>query len=284
MFLKGCPLRCQWCHNPEGLVRRPQIRLAPTLCTRCGRCAEVCEHEGHAVTADAHKLLPDNCVACGECVDACPNGALELVGKPMTVEEVLAVVRRDVPFYEQSQGGMTLSGGEPLAQPDFTAALLQAARAEGIHNVIETCAYAKWERIEAIVGLVDHWLVDVKHMDPERHRALTGVTNNQILANVRRLAGVAPGMTIRVPWVPERNAEPGFLEALIPFVRALNEGRAALNPIAVEIMPYHRLGLGKWESLGHTATMPADLPAPSPDDVRPWLDRLREMGVEAAVT
>ncbi len=282
VFMKGCPLRCQWCHNPEGLERRAQIRLAPTLCSRCGRCAEVCEHGGHAVTAEAHTLLPDNCAACGECVDACPNGALELVGKRMTVEQVLAVVRRDVPFYEQSHGGMTLSGGEPLAQPDFTMALLSAARAEGIHNVIETCAYTRWERIEAILGLVDHWLVDVKHMDDERHRALTGVSNAQILSNIRRLASFAPGMTIRVPWVPERNAEPEFLEALIPFVRSLSDARPDREPITVEIMPYHRLGLGKWESLGKPATMPADLPAAALDDVQPWLDRLREAGIEAS--
>ncbi len=284
VFMKGCPLRCRWCHNPEGLERRPQIRLAPTLCSRCGRCVEVCEHGGHIVTPEAHALRPDECVACGECADVCPNGALELVGKRMTVEEVMAVVRRDVPFYEQSNGGMTLSGGEPLAQPDFTAALLLAARAEGIHNVVETCSYARWERIEAILDLVDHWLLDVKHMDPDRHRDLTGVSNEAILANIRRLAEVARGMTIRVPWVPQRNAEPEFLEALIPFVQSLGELRTGKSPVSVEIMPYHRLGLGKWESLGHPATMPADVPAASLDDVQPWLDRLRENGIEAGVT
>jgi pyruvate formate lyase activating enzyme len=278
VFVKGCPLRCQWCHNPEGLERRAQIRLAPALCSHCGRCMAVCEHHGHQVTPDAHILTPDECVACGQCVEVCPGGALELVGKRMSVEEVLAVVRRDVPFYEQSHGGMTISGGEPLAQPDFTADLLRASRMEGIHNVVETSAYGPWERIATLLDLVDLWLVDIKHTDDARHQALTGVSNATILANIRRLASEARAIVLRVPWVPQRNAEPEFLQALIAYVGELNP-----QP-PVELMPYHRLGLGKWESLGRPATMPLDLPAATLDDVQPWVERLREAGIAASVT
>jgi len=238
----------------------------------------VCEHGGHHVTPEGHALTTEECVACGACVDACPAGALELVGKRSTVEEVMAVVRRDVPFYDQSKGGMTLSGGEPLAQPDFAAALLRAAASEGIHNVVETCAYGPWERIEPLLGLVNHWLVDVKHTDDARHRALTGVSNVSILANIRRLAASGASMTLRVPWVPERNAEPMFLEGLSALVSELSP-----RP-TVEIMPYHRLGLGKWESLGKPATMPTDLPSARLDDVQPWIERLGALGIEASVT
>lgn len=283
VFLKGCPLRCEWCHNPEGWERRAQIRLAPALCSLCGRCMAVCEHGGHQVSPDGHVLTTDECVACGQCVEVCPGGALELVGKRMSVEDVLAVVRRDIPFYEQSHGGMTLSGGEPLAQASFSEALFRQARDEGIHNAIETSAYGPWERIEPFLELVDIWMVDLKHTDDARHRALTGVSNETILRNIRQLAPIVPELILRVPWVPERNVVKaavgdGFLDDLIAYVLDLSP-----RP-SVELMPYHRLGLGKWESLGKPATMPADLPAATVEDVQPWLRRLREAGIEASVT
>lgn len=278
VFLKGCPLRCQWCHNPEGLERRAQIRLAQALCTRCGRCMAVCEHGGHQVNADGHVLTTEESVACGECVEACPAGALELVGQRMTVEAVLAVVRRDIPFYEQSSGGMTLSGGEPLGQADFSEALLRNAHKEGIDTAVETSAFGPWERMERLLPNVDLWLVDVKHTDDARHRELTGVSNTTIRSNIRALSQAGAALTLRVPWVPQRNAEPGFLEGLVRFVRELSP-----QP-SVDIMPYHRLGLGKWESLGKPATMPVDIPSATLQDVEPWVAHLRDSGIEANVS
>ncbi len=278
VFLKGCPLRCQWCHNPEGLESRPQIRLSPTLCSRCGRCMAICEHDGHEVTAESHVLHPENCVACGECVAVCPGGALELVGRRMTVDAVMAVVRRDVPFYDQSGGGVTLSGGEPLAQPDFSTALLSVARAENMHTAIETSAFGAWARLERLLPLVDLWLVDLKHTDSTRHEELTGVSNETILENIRRLVESGVPITVRVPWVPSRNAEPSFLEGLIAYLREL------APPPPIEIMPYHRLGLGKWESLGKPPVLPVDIPAATLSDVQPWLDRLRSAGIAATVS
>lgn len=278
VFLKGCPLRCEWCHNPEGLEQGAQLRLSATLCARCGRCVAVCEHGGHEVTEDGHTLMTENCVTCGRCVEICPGGALELVGQRMTVERVMAVVRRDIPFYEQSGGGMTLSGGEPLAQPDFSKALLEAGRAERIYTAVETSAYGPWERLRRLMPLVDLWLVDIKHTDDGRHRELTGVSNQTILRNIRNLVEGGARVTIRVPWVPQRNAEPAFLEGLLAFL-------TSLNPLPeVEIMPYHRLGLGKWESLGKLPRMPADIPSATPADVEPWLQRLRAAGLHADVT
>jgi pyruvate formate lyase activating enzyme len=301
VFLKGCPLRCDWCHNPEGLERRAQIRLASALCTKCGRCMAVCDHGGHRVTPEGHALTTEACVACGECVDACPAGALELVGKRSTVEEVMAVVRRDVPFYEQSRGGMTVSGGEPLAQAPFTAALLRAARSESIHTTVETSAYGPWERIEPLLDLVDLWLVDVKHTDDARHREITGVSNATIADNTRRLAAQGRPIVLRVPWVPQKNADPAFLEGLVEFASSLTphlnwegeapaeppihrEGEAPAEPPRVEFMPYHRLGLGKWESLGGVGSMSHDIPAATAEDVEPWIERLRMAGIESAVS
>lgn len=278
VFLKGCPLRCLWCHNPEGLERRPQIRLAPALCTHCGRCMAVCEHGGHEVDAEKHALHMDRCVRCGRCVEACPAGALDLVGSRMTADAVMAVVRRDVPFYEQSGGGMTLSGGEPMAQASFSERLLSMARAEAIGTAVETSAYGPWSRLERLLPLVDLWLVDIKHTSDARHRELTGVSNATILRNIRRLRASGAGMTLRVPLIPSHNAEDAFLRGLIRFLRSLTP------PPPVEIMPYHRLGLGKWESLGGVSPIPADIPAAGPEHVQPWVDALRTHGFHVEVT
>jgi len=277
VFLKGCPLRCAWCHNPEGLEGRAQVRLTLNLCARCGRCAAACENGGHEVTADGHSLHLAACISCGRCVDACPYGALEMVGKRMSAEEVLAVVRRDVPFYQQSGGGITLSGGEPLAQFAFSRLLLQAAKTEGMHAAIETSALAPWPRLAALAPLLDLWLVDLKHTDSTSHRALTGVPNRRILANIRRMAGAGWPLLLRVPWVPRHNAESAFLDGLTAFLRSLD------NPPPLEFMPYHRLGLGKWAALGGESTIPEDIPAADRADIEPWAVRLRDAGVDVKI-
>lgn len=277
VFLKGCPLRCQWCHNPEGLEALPQIRVTVNLCTRCGRCAAACELGGHEVSADAHLLHLEPCTRCGKCVEACVVGAVEMVGKRMTVEDVLAVVRRDIPFYEQSHGGMTLSGGEPLAQFAFSKELLATAKAEGMHTAIETSALAAWERMEEIAPLVDLFLVDLKHTDDARHRALTGVSNERILANITRMCELRWPLVLRIPWVPTRNAEESFLAGLRAFFTSLP------TPPPLEFMPYHRLGLGKWTALGGITTMPEDIPAATADEITPWADALRAEGYEVKI-
>jgi pyruvate formate lyase activating enzyme len=277
VFLKGCPLRCAWCHNPEGLEAGTQVRLTLNLCTRCGRCAAACEHGGHEVTAETHRLRLDDCVRCGRCADACLIGALEMVGSRMSAEDVLSVVRRDVPFYEQSGGGMTLSGGEPLAQFAFSRALLAAAKSEGMHTAIETSVAAPWPRLASLAPLLDLWLVDLKHIDSARHRALTGVPNRRILANIRRMVGEGWPLILRIPWVPRHNAEPAFLESLLAFLHSLD----ARPP--VEFMPYHRLGLGKWAALGGESLMSEEIPAAERADIEPWAERLRETGIDVKI-
>jgi len=277
VFLKGCPLRCLWCHNPEGLTAQPQVRLIRRLCTRCGRCMLACPHGGHAVTADEHRLRPAACTRCGQCAAACDMGALEMVGQWMSVEEVLCVVRRDAPFYQQSGGGMTLSGGEPLAQYAFARALLAAAKTEGLHTAMETTALLPWPRLVALAPLLDRWLVDLKHTDAQRHRALTGAPNRRILANIRRMADAGWPLALRIPWVPLRNAEPAFLDGLCAFLRSLS------TPPPVEFMPYHRLGQEKWAALGGDAAMPESIPAADRADIEPWAEALRREGITVTI-
>ncbi|HOS43094.1 MAG TPA: glycyl-radical enzyme activating protein [Armatimonadota bacterium] len=272
VFLKGCPLRCPWCHNPEGLEDAPQIRVTFNRCTRCGRCAAACRLGGHAITAEGHALQLESCDRCGACVEACPAGAIEMVGRTMAVAEVLATVRRDIPFYRNSDGGMTLSGGEPLRQYRFSRALLAAAKAEGIHTAIETAALDRWERLAALAPSVDLWLVDLKHTDNARHTALTGVPNRRILGNIRRMATEGWPIVLRIPWVPTMNAEPLFLDGLARLLGAFS------TPPPVEFLPYHRLGLGKWASLGGCSPIAAAIPAAEQAEIEPWAARLRALG------
>lgn len=273
VFMKGCPLRCLWCHNPEGLTASPQVRLSANLCTRCGRCAAACALGGHELNETAHTLHLTSCCRCGQCVAACYAGALELVGSSMTVEEVLAVVRRDLPFYEQSGGGLTLSGGEPLAQFAFTRALLAAAKAEALHTAMETSAFAPWEQLAELAPLLDLWLVDVKHTDEARHRELTGVSNARILENIRRITASGWPVLVRIPWVPGVNTDDVFLTGLRAFLATL-----AQSP-KVEFMPYHRLGQGKWQALGGLSPLPDAIPAAVAEDIAPWVAALRADGV-----
>ncbi len=273
VFLKGCPLRCWWCHNPEGWTAAPQIRLATAMCTLCGRCAEACRHGGHTVNAEGHHLSLTGCVRCGACVDACLMGALEMTGREMTVDDVLAEVERDRPFYRTSGGGMTLSGGEPLAQYGFAADLLQRARAQDLHTAIETTLYGDWDKIEALAPFVNLWLVDLKHTDPARHRELTGVDNTIILQNIRNLSAAGWDGLLRVPFVPGINTEPAFLDGLTAFLTALP------RPLPVEFMLYHRLGTSKWSGIGGASPLPDSVPAASREDAEPWVTRLRQAGL-----
>lgn len=277
VFLKGCPLRCNWCHNPEGWERAPQLRLAVNSCTRCGHCSNMCLNDAHQVTPTEHRFYLDRCIRCGRCIDACPVLALEWVGKQMDVDAVMAVVRRDQPFYHTSGGGMTLSGGEPLAQTHFALALLQAAHSEGISTAIETTACASWEILTLIQPYVDLFLVDIKHINPERHRELTGIDNVLILDNITHMIEEGWPIILRIPWVPSQNAEQGFLDGLISFLSAF------ATPPEVNFLLYHRLDRSKWQGLGGDSPMP-DVAAALEEEVAPWISRLAEIGVDATVS
>lgn len=237
VFLKGCPLRCVWCHSPESQRRGPELLVNAERCVGCGRCLHVCPHGA----ATAPGTAPgDTCRACGTCVDGCPGGARQIVGTTMSVAQVIAEIERDRLFYDESGGGVTFSGGEPLFQPAFLAALVDACRAREIRTAVDTTGYAAHAPLEAIRP--DLFLYDLKLMDDFRHRRATGVSNRRILANARRLVTGGASVRFRFPLVPDVNDDEENLLALGEFVRSL--GHASLD-----LLPYHRAGLAKYARL-----------------------------------
>jgi len=239
VFFKGCLLRCRWCHNPESWKAAPEMSLRQSRCTRCGRCVELCPR--HAVSILEHGLVtdPDRCALCGMCLAACPAGAREIIGQRMTVAEVMSQLRKDTIFYDQSGGGATFSGGEPLMQPEFLLALLAACRTEGIRTAVDTTCFAETQVIRRVAQTADLFLCDIKHMDSELHRQFTGVGNERILENIRLLAQAAVPMFIRVPIIPGFNDGRDNIEQTARFVQSLRTVRR------VDILPYNRGGLEK---------------------------------------
>ncbi len=264
VFLKGCMLNCLWCHNPESKSARPQIMLTPRLCVGCGACLASCPQGLHAFDeSGAHNIDRSRCTACGACADACV-GALEICGKPMTVDEILAEVKKDEAFYRHSGGGMTVSGGDPLFHPAFTRELLRRAKEESLHTCVETSGHARWEDLEALLPFVDLFLWDVKETDTVRHRQFTGVGNERILENLHKLDAAGAKTVLRCPVIPGCNDRPEHFAA----IAALANGLTGVQNIDVE--PYHPLGKSKSEALGESYAL-GDLGFPEEDTVKGWI-------------
>ncbi|GAB4525507.1 MAG: glycyl-radical enzyme activating protein [Anaerolineae bacterium] len=254
VFFKGCSLRCFWCHNPEGLRAQREIRFVPDRCIVCGACVTVCPEGAHVLAQGRHIYYRERCRQCGQCVETCYAEALQQVGRLATVEEVVQDILSDRAFYDTSGGGVTLSGGEPVLQPEFAAAILARCREERIHTAIETAGHYPWEQLARLLPLLDLVIMDLKHIDPGKHRWATGASNERILANARLLAQSGANVLFRVPVIPTVNDTPEEIGAIAAFVRDLSgerrNGASAPGPIPLELLPFHRLAASKYRSLG----------------------------------
>jgi pyruvate formate lyase activating enzyme len=243
VFFKGCPLKCFWCCNPESQAFRPEIIWIREECRACGRCLEICPRE--AISADAQgrrRIDAERCDLCGLCVQQCPAGALSLVGRLMTVDEVLREVNKDSVFHSRSGGGLTLSGGEPLAQAGFASELLRRYKEDerGLHTAVDTCGQAEWVELAKVLPYTDLFLYDIKHIDSSEHRRLTGVGNELILENARRISDAGKALIIRLTVVPGYNDSEENVRGIAAFARSLD------GVEEVDLLPYHRLGEHKY--------------------------------------
>ena len=275
VFAKGCPLRCVWCHNPESISPEPELTFFVDKCVGCGACAAVCPKKAHLVEDGRRELRRSICRRCFRCVDVCDFDALRVAGREWTVGEVMDLVLRDRIFYEESGGGLTVSGGEPLMQPAFLEALLAETRREGLRTCLDTSGAAGADVFERILPLVDLFLFDYKATDPDRHRELTGADNTAILRNLNRLCRAGATVRLRCPLVPGVNDDDGHLRGIADLCRRYPDLQG------VDVMAYHGLAHQKYERFGLDDSL-ATVSTAADEAVETWLDRLRELGCQRA--
>ena len=274
IFLKGCPLRCAWCHSPESQSLRPEIAHNPDQCIGCEACVEACPNGAQTLGPD--KILRDLCTRCGSCAEACYAGALTLYGRRATVEELIEEVGKDRLLYETSGGGVTISGGEPTMQPRFASALLKALKREGYHTALDTCGQVEWKTLEKILVDVDLVLYDLKHINPVSHEKTTGVPNWIILSNLRRISKLDKPLVIRVPVIPGFNDSPDDFRVMGKFLGELG------GIDTVELLPYHNLGSPKYAALGREYSL-HQLQPPDPDNMEELGSLLESRGLKVII-
>jgi pyruvate formate lyase activating enzyme len=244
VFLQGCPLRCLWCANPESQKAVRQLAHRSALCIKCGTCIKNCKNGALSVKDGAISIDREKCVSCGTCTDVCPSHAMFFYGEKKTVDQVFGEILRDRGFYDKSGGGVTCSGGECMMQADFVGELFRRCKEEGIHTALDTCGQFPLEELSKVLPYTDLVLYDIKHMDSEKHRALTGFGNETIIQNLKLILDETKKVFIRVPVIPEYNDSVSDLTAIACFVKDLDPS------LHVDLLPYHRFGAAKYEMLG----------------------------------
>lgn len=252
VFLKGCSLKCVWCHNPESIGFKPRIAYYDKKCIGCGECVAVCPVSAQKMTENGHTFDRDLCIACGQCEAVCLGEALKFYGKEMTADELLPLLLEDNDFYETSGGGVTLSGGECLCQADFCAELLKKLKENGINTAVDTCGFVPKEAFDQVMPYTDVFLYDIKAMDEDVHIRCTGQSNKLILENIRYIDSLGQAIEVRIPYVPHYNEDQ--VDKIAAFLKTLR------HVTAVKVLPYHRYAGSKYEALGMENTLPKDLP------------------------
>jgi pyruvate formate lyase activating enzyme len=277
VFLKGCLLNCPWCHNPEGKAKEQEFMWWKEKCIGCRECQSVCTEGAIAFPDDFLLLDMTKCDLRGACADACHSQALKLVGKKMTVNQVMKEIQKDMAFYDESGGGVSLSGGEPLLQPDFSANLLKACKALGIHTAVDTCGHASSEVLAKISKHADLFLYDLKMINDEKHTRFTGVSNKLILENLKKLSRHGQKIIVRFPLVPGVNDDEKDILELGQFVSSLN------NVKELSILPYHRAGVEKSRRLGRPADSFFINHTPPVETLREIEEKLKGFGLKIQI-
>lgn len=241
VFFKGCPLRCQWCHNPETLNSMPELLYKEELCIGCGECLRRCPAGAVRVVDGKVKTDREVCRLCGMCAEYCYAGAREITGRYYTMDEVFEAVMKDMPFYERTGGGVTLSGGEVLMHAKFASRLLKKLKEQNVHTVIETCGYASWDNVRRVVQYTDLVLFDIKHCDEEEHKRFTGRSNQLILENLKKIAEMKKEIIARVPLIPGVNDSLEVLKGIVDIAK-----KAGVKEL--HILPFHQIGTSKWDA------------------------------------
>jgi pyruvate formate lyase activating enzyme len=272
VFLKGCPLRCQWCHNPEGQSFQPELMVRASRCLEgCSECLVSCQPGALSKMDGVPVVDREICNACGRCAEACPTQALEIVGRRISSSELISEIEKDRIFYEESGGGVTFSGGEPLAQPEFLTEVLAACRLKGLHTVVDTCGHVTAEAFAGVADLADLFLFDLKIIDEARHREFTGRSNVLILQNLRWLAEKGKRVVVRLPLVPGVNDDPENIRRTADFLRSIGVIKE------ISLLPYHRMGKDKYKGL-QMASLAERFTPPSADHINKIRVELESQG------
>jgi pyruvate formate lyase activating enzyme len=276
VFLKGCPLSCRWCHNPEGQAPESELMLRVDRCVGCGACLEICAQGAISMDGDVAVTDRGKCRVCGACVEVCCAEAREIAGREITASQVTAEIERDIAFYDESGGGVTFSGGEPLQQPEFLLALLRGCKEREIHTAVDTCGFSTWETFDSIREQVDLFLYDLKLMDDTKHERFTSVSNELSLSNLQSLSQLGHNIILRLPIIPGINDDGENIRETGAFAAAL----PSLN--RVDLLPYHHAGVEKYNRFNRVYGLPEAHP-PSDERMHELAETLRGFGLAVGI-